>query len=353
MKFLNTLKKELKDTNTTILEDGESSAEFDSYIDTGCYALNIALSGSLFNGMPNNKVLTLAGESAVGKTYFVDGILSQFQKINPNSIVGKYDTESASTKEMMTKRGIDPKRTFISEPETIQQFKTNVVTVLKHYMNEEEKPPMILALDSLGNLSTEKELVDAETGKDVRDMTRSQLVRGTFRTIRLKLAKAKIPLLITNHTYDVIGAYIPTKEMSGGGGVKYISDFILFLSKKKDRDETTKEVKGNIITITVHKSRFTKENAKIECLLSYENGLDKYYGLLPIALKAGIFTKKAKGYDFNGKTVYEKDIIKNPEKYYTPENLEIIDKKAQELYLYGQSDIEDDIEELISEENEV
>ena len=121
---------------------------------------------------------------------------------------------------------------------------------------EEDRKPMMFVLDSLGMLSTTKEVEDVANDKQVRDMTKSQLIKGAFRVLTLKLGKANVPMLVTNHTYDVIGSYIPTKEMGGGSGLKYASSTIIYLSKKKEKDGT--EVVGNIIKCKAAKSRLTK-----------------------------------------------------------------------------------------------
>ena len=142
---------------------------------------------------------------------------------------------------------------------------------------------MMFVLDSLGMLSTSKELADSAEGKDTRDMTRAQVVKAIFRILTLKLGKANVPLLITNHTYDVVGAYVPTKEMGGGSGLKYAASTIIYLSKKKEKDG--KEVIGNIIKAKAAKSRLTKENASVDTRLYFDaRGLDKYYGLLELSL---------------------------------------------------------------------
>ena len=122
----------------------------------------------------------------------------------------------------------------------------------------------MFCLDSLGMLSTSKEVDDTEQGKDTRDMTRAQVVKSIFRVLTLKLGKANVPMLVTNHTYDVVGSYVPMKEMGGGSGLKYAASTIIYLSKKKEKDGT--EVIGNIIKCETKKSRFTKENVKIETL---------------------------------------------------------------------------------------
>jgi RecA/RadA recombinase len=347
--FITSLVKSLKDENTHVLSSGSNSAEFGGFIDTGSYAFNALLSGSIFGGMADNKVLALAGETSVGKTFFKLAIEKYFLESKPNSIVVDYDSESATTKDMYTSRGIDPAKVIISEPESIQKFRSHIVNLLDAYLASDKRPPMIISLDSLGNLSTEKEISDISEGKDTRDMTRAQLIRGAFRVIRLKLAKAKVPMIVTNHTYDVIGSYVPMKEMSGGGGLKYTADAIVFLSKKKDKDGT--DVIGNIIRIKLTKSRLTKENSEVEVKLNYRTGLDRYYGLLPIALKHGIFTKLAKGIEINGKRVYEKELDAHPQKYYTQEVLQLIDQACKKEFSYGGS--EDASDDVLEDEDEL
>ena len=130
---------------------------------------------------------------------------------------------------------------------TIEEFRTNALKAVDIYLKKDanERKPCLFVLDSLGMLSTEKEIRDALDDKQVRDMTKSQLVKGAFRMLTLKLGQANIPLIVTNHTYDVIGSYVPTKEMGGGSGLKYAASTIIYLSKNKEKDG--KEVIGNII----------------------------------------------------------------------------------------------------------
>jgi len=281
--FFRKLLSNIKDDQSSIAADGESSAEYTGYVDTGCYALNALLSGSVHGGIPNNKVVAFAGESAVGKTFFIMGIVKHFLDANTTAGVVYYDTEAAVTKDMMEARGIDTNRVIISEPLSIQQFRTHALQVLEEYMKSDEKdrPPLMMALDSLGALSTDKEIKDTAEGKDTRDMTRAQLIRATMRVLRLKLAKAKVPMLVTNHVYAAVGAYVPTSVMSGGGGLRYASDDIIMLSKSKDKEGT--QVVGGIIRAKTYKSRNARENQEVQVKLSYATGLDRYYGLLAIA----------------------------------------------------------------------
>mgnify|MGYP003127264641 FL=1 len=172
-------------------------------------------------------------------------------------------------------------------------------------------------------------------------MTRAQVLKATFRVLTLKLAKAKVPLIVTNHVYEVVGSYIPTKEMSGGSGLKYTASQIVFLSKKKDKDG--KDVVGNIIKCKMVKSRFTKENKEVEVKLTYDKGLDRYYGLLDLALKYGIFKQISTRIELpDGTKTFGKSINKDPKKYFTPEILEKIDQAAITEYTYGKDEVYDD-----------
>ena len=150
------------------------------------------------------------------KTYFALGMVKNFLDSNPDAGVLYFESESAIPKELIVSRGIDPKRMVILPVVTIQEFRTQAIKILDAYLESDEKKPMMFVLDSLGNLSTTKELTDTAAGSDTRDMTRSQIIKAAFRVLTLKLGRANVPLIVTNHTYDVIGAYMPTKEMGGG-----------------------------------------------------------------------------------------------------------------------------------------
>jgi RecA/RadA recombinase len=337
--FLRELIKELKDEDTSLAVDGTGSAEFGGFIDTGSYALNAVLSGSLFGGVPDNKVTAFAGESATGKTYFVLGVVRSFLEKHPTGAVVYYDTEAAVTKAMMEERGIDTSRVIISEPDTIQKFKTHALKLLDAYDQKDEKtrPPMMFVLDSLGMLSTSKEMEDSLEGKDTRDMTKAQIIKAAFRVLTLKLAKVKIPMLVTNHVYELVGSYVPTKELGGGTGLKYAASTIAMLSKRKEKDGT--DVIGNIIKIKMYKSRLSKENSQIEVLLTYAEGLDRYYGLLDLAEKHGIFKKVSTRYQLpDGTTAFGKNINEEPGKYFTPEVLQQLEVAVQKEFKYGVND---------------
>ena len=341
--FLSDLVKELKDENTTIASEGKSSAEFSGTIDTGSYLLNAVISGSLYGGVPNNKITGFAGEMATGKTFFVLGVVSQFLKANPEGGVIYFDTESAVTNDMMESRGITTSRVVKSEPETIQKFRHTALQILNNYLEqpEDERRPMIMILDSLGQLSTTKEVEDTASGSETRDMTKAQVIKATFRVLNLRLAKAGVPLLVTNHVYEAVGSYIPMKEMSGGSGLKYSASTIVQLSKTKERVGT--EVVGNIIKVKMYKSRLSRENKEVGVLLSYDRGLDRYYGLVDHAVKAGVFNKSGNRIELpDGSKQYAKTIYENPEKYFTDEVMTKLEEFANTVFSYGVEEREGD-----------
>jgi RecA/RadA recombinase len=350
--FFTDLVEQLKDDDTKILADGGASAEYSGCIDTGSYALNAVLSGSIYGGVPNNKVTAFAGESSTGKTFFVLGIVKQFLDANPEGGVIYFDTEAAVTKNMMESRGVDTKRVVISEPDTIQKFRHTALQIIEKYSAQAEakRKPMMMVLDSLGQLSSTKEMEDTAEGKETKDMTKSAILKATFRVLNLKLAKIGVPLLVTNHVYDVVGAYIPTKEMSGGSGLKYTASTIVYLSKRKDKDGTA--VIGNIVRAKLQKSRLTKENSQVEVKITYSTGLDRYYGLLEIAEKYDIIKKVSTRYELpDGTKVFGKSINDDPEKYFTKEILDAIDEACKKEFLYGQDGVGfSDEEELVEEE---
>ena len=234
--FLKSVIKDVGNEYATLVADGIEAGDVDTFIDTGSYVFNALLSGSLNGGLPSNKITALAGESATGKTFFLMGIVKNFLDANPDAGVIYFESESAITSTMIEERGIDPNRMVMIPVTTVQEFRTQAIKVLDSYLAQDEadRKPLFLCLDSLGMLSTTKEVEDTAEGKETRDMTRAQVLKAAFRVLTLKLGRAKVPMVVTNHTYDVVGSMFPTKEMGGGSGLKYAASSIIYLSKKKE-----------------------------------------------------------------------------------------------------------------------
>ena len=333
MNFLKDVASEIGNEYASLVSDGVSAGDTSGYIDTGSYIFNALCSGSIYGGVPGNKITAIAGESSTGKTFFCLGIVQHFLESNPEAGVIYFESESAISKQMIEDRGIDSNRMLIVPVTTVQEFRLQSIKILDKYMGMDDKKPMMFVLDSLGMLSTSKEVEDSEAGKETRDMTRAQVVKSIFRVLTLKLGKADVPLLVTNHTYDVVGAYIPTKEMGGGSGLKYAASSIIYLSKKKEKDG--KDVVGNIIKCKNAKSRLTKENSTVETRLFYDRGLDRYYGLLELGEKYGIFKRKGNRVIVGESSVYPSAILKDPEQYFTPEIMQKLDEAAAKEFRYG------------------
>jgi len=344
--FLKDIAKTAGNEYAALVSEGVEAGDVDSFIDTGSYIFNALLSGSIYGGLPANKITAVAGESATGKTFFVMGMVKSFLDANPDAGVLYFESESAITKQMVVDRGIDPSRMVILPVTTVQEFRTQAIKVLDAFLaqNEADRRPLMLCLDSLGMLSTTKEVEDTAEGKETRDMTRAQVLKAAFRVLTLKLGKAKVPMVVTNHTYDVVGSMFPTKEMGGGSGLKYAASSIVYLSKKKEKDGT--EVIGNIVHCKNAKSRLTIENKMVDVRLTYSKGLDRYYGLLDLALKYGIFKSVSTRVELpDGTKTFGKTINNQPEKFFTEEVMAQLDECASKEFKYGNNkevEIEDD-----------
>ena len=334
--FLKDIIKETGNEYASLVADGMTAGDVDGFIDTGSYTLNALLSGSIYGGLPSNKITAIAGEAATGKTFFALGIVKHFLDKNKDAGVIYFESESALTKDLVESRGIDSKRMVVVPVATVQEFRHQSIKVIDKYLEqpEDKRKPLMFVLDSLGMLSTTKEMEDTAEGKETRDMTRSQIVKAAFRVLTLKLGKAKVPMIMTNHTYDVIGSMFPQKEMGGGSGLKYAASNIVYLSKRKEKDG--KEIIGNVIHCKSYKSRLTKENAMIDVRLTYDKGLDQHYGLLDLAIKHGVFKSVSTRVELpDGSKQYAKTINNEPTKFYTKEVLAKIDEAAKREFLYG------------------
>mgnify|MGYP006276500839 CR=1 FL=1 len=327
-----------------VAEDADD-LEINQFVQTGSLTFNALISGSLFKGIPHGRVTALAGEPATGKTFFAINIVKEFLNANPDARVIYFESESAVTPSMLKSRGCDAKRILIMPVVTVQDFRTQAMQIVDNQLKKKEKDrtPLMFVLDSLGNLSTTKEVNDMIAGAETRDMTRAQLLKGAFRALTLKLGQAKIPMIVTNHVYDVQNTYVPMKKMNGGSGLDYAASTIIFLGKKKSKDKDDAGTPNGVyITGLVKKGRFTIENKKATIFLNYSSGLSKYAGLLDLCLAFGLAKKVGNKIEVNGHTEFQKKIDAEPEKYFTEDFLKELDTKCHEYFCYGGSIIENE-----------
>jgi len=329
--------KDSKNEFVGLVSDGVASGDVEGYIDTGSYLFNAILSGSIYGGIPSNKITALAGKSGVGKTYFCLSILKHFLDTHPDGMVIYFESESALSSDMFSSRGIDTSRVLLYPVETINEFREVSVKIVDNYLKNKDTTPMMWVLDSLGNLPSAKEVNDALTGNDAVDFTKTKITKSTFRVLTQKLGKAKIPLLFTNHTYDNIGGYGDQQKMGGGSGPEYCASSVIFLSKSKEKEGTTQV--GNLIRCTAKKSRLTREASQTEVKLYFdERGLQRYHGLLDYAP----WPNSGGRYEVDGKKFWGKEIMKDPERFFTSDILDAIDAQVAKDFSYGVVDDDDE-----------
>jgi RecA/RadA recombinase len=333
LSFLKDIVKEIGGEYTQLASEID---ETETYVDTGSYIFNALVSGSIYGGVSGNKITAISGASSTGKTFFALAVVKNFLNTHPDGYCLYFDTESAITKSLLESRGIDTNRLVVVNVVTVEEFRTKTLKAVDIYLKkkEEERKPCIFVLDSLGMLSTNKEINDALAEKDTRDMTKAQLIKGAFRMLTLKLGQAKIPMLVTNHVYANVGGYGAPTVQSGGSGLMYSASTIIELSKSKEKEGT--EVIGNIIKAKTFKSRLSKENQEVQIRLFYdERGLDRHYGLLELGELGELWKRNMGRYEFDGKKIAEKTILENPETYFTEEVMEKLDVIAKGQFSYG------------------
>lgn len=260
---------------------GESEfGKIDDWISTGNYALNALISGDMFKGIPAGRIFMLAGESQTGKTFLALNICREAQLKGYNIIY--IDTESAIELEGIQKFGIDPNRMLyvpLGITSEVSTYLANIGTSLLEQKNAgNEIPKILVVIDSLGNLSTDKEVNDVMSGSDKADFTKPKELRRLFRVCTKTLGMLKIPVVVTNHVYASIGSFIPMNTTSGGGGPAFNASITLNLTKAKLK-ESSGEQTGIIVTCNLAKGRFTRAGIPIKFHISFYKGMNPFTGL--------------------------------------------------------------------------
>ncbi len=328
------LVKKVDDSVEIIAESAYSNIQ--SWIPTGSYILNAAMSGDLFKGIPSGRVITFEGDSGVGKSFLACSICREAQKMGYTPIY--MDSEGSIDSNFVSRLGVDPNNLIIKQVSTIAETSQFIANVCAQLQEQEDKygehQKVIMVLDSLGNLTSDKERDDIMAGANKRDMTKAQEIKALFRVNATPLARLQIPMIVNNHVYAAVGAYVPTSIGSGGSGIKYNSSLTIQLSaaklddkdneaaaaKKQGADTTAKN--GVLVTAKTVKSRFCrpykvkfqipffkKPNpfVGLEAFMNWENSgivrgnliTEKDYNKLSPADQAKIYV-----FEFNGETLY-------------------------------------------------
>lgn len=264
----------------SVLSDTIDEIKISDWIHTGNYLLNAQISGSLFKGIPSGRITMIVGESGTGKTFLTLNILRNAQKMGYNVIL--IDTESAIDDSTLMRFKFDLDKILYVPIVTIKEltsFLLNFAEMLVKYKNENTNiGKYIIAIDSLGNLATDKEIEDIIEGEDKADMTRAREMKKLFRVCTQKLSRLGIPIIVTNHIYSAIGGYTTTNIVSGGKGPFYNSSVILSLKKNVIKDSNNNKT-GISVFSEIIKSRFTKNFLSIKFDISHMGGMNPYKGL--------------------------------------------------------------------------
>lgn len=285
---MNKLKKNSKLKATEILSRSKFFTEKDM-VPTDVPMVNVALSGSIDGGITPG-ITVLAGPSKHFKTSFALLMASAYLQAKPESVVLFYDSEFGSPQTYFEQFGIDPERVLHTPITNIEELKFDLVAQLEELDRNDD---VIVVIDSIGNLASKKELDDALNEKAVADMSRAKALKGLFRIITPYLAMKNIPLLAVNHTYKEIGLF-PRDIVGGGTGIMYSSDNVWIIGRQQEKQG--QEVVGYNFIINVEKSRYVKEKSKIPIGVSWEGGVQKYSGLLEVALIGGYVDKPSNGW---------------------------------------------------------
>tara|TARA_R110000744_G_scaffold135653_1_gene245164 strand:- start:443 stop:1372 length:930 start_codon:yes stop_codon:yes gene_type:complete len=251
--------------------------------------INVALSGSVDGGLSSG-LIVLAGPSKHFKTSFALLMASAYLKKHKDAVMLFYDSEFGSPQAYFKQFDIDTSRVLHTPITNVEELKFDLIGQLD---NLDRKDNVIVVIDSIGNLASKKEMEDTMNEKSVADMSRAKALKGLFRMTTPYLAMKNIPLLAVNHTYMEIGLF-PKAIVGGGTGIYYSADNIWIIGRRQNKTGT--EVTGYDFVVNIEKSRYVKEKSKIPVTVSWEGGVEKYSGLLEVALAAGYVGKPSNGW---------------------------------------------------------
>lgn len=260
-----------------LLSEGGGVSSITEYINSGNYILNACMTGDMFKGVPNNRSVALSGESGVGKTYLLLNICREAQKLG--YMVVFYDSENAVDNELAESFGVDLDMFRYEPVQTVQEFRSNITSIVDKLIEEKENgneiPKVLFALDSAGNLATQKEIDDAKSGSDKSDMSRAKVMKSIFRILMSKLGIIGGTFVFTNHVYKTLDMYAQTVQ-SGGAGLVYGASLIVNLSKAKLKEGN--EQTGIVVTAKPDKNRFCRPTT-VKFHISYTHGMNPYVGM--------------------------------------------------------------------------
>jgi RecA/RadA recombinase len=338
--------------------DSASFGSPDEYIDTGSYALNRLITGSIYNGIPRGKVVGFAGLSGTGKSYICGRIIKNAQSMGYSTLY--FDTECTDLKKTLGTIGVDTSQVAQFPVDSIEAFKNMVIKTVREAMEAFPEGKLLIVLDSYGNLSSSKELRDVEDGKDAADMGQTAKAgKSMFRVLTRFCGKMKIPFIYTNHVYEKPPPnpmMAPIMVQTGGNQPTYMSSAVIFMSKRKDKDKATKKLLGNTLVCRSEKNRMCPEGEVIEMYLSFAHGPSKYHGIMEDCIEAGLIDNSTKGYyhvkHLDKKLRLKEVMLTQKKEVFTKEFLDELDEFCRKKYSFAQVlDEDDEMEEMLGDDD--
>lgn len=273
---------------STILSKSKLFQEKDM-AETDVPIINVALSGNLDGGLSSGLTF-LAGPSKHFKSLLGLLLVKAYMNKHPDAVCLFYDSEFGVTQNYVTSNGVDPERVIHIPLENLEQFRFDVAQRLEEV---ERGDKVIIFVDSVGNLASKKELDDALDGKAVADMTRARTMKSLWRVVTPYFTTRDIPCVAINHTYNTMEMFSKA-VMSGGTGGMYSANQVFLIGKSQEKDGS--ELAGYKFTLNVEKSRFVKEKSKFPFIVKFDGGMNKWSGLLDLALESGHVIKPKNGW---------------------------------------------------------
>lgn len=288
MSLMDRIKKTSSIEIASVLDESEVFGER-QLIPTEVPIINIALSGTLKGGLTSG-VTEIAGPSKHFKTGIALLMMRSFLRKHKDGIILFYDAEFGTPGSYFETFGIDMKKVFHTPITDVEQLKHDIMIQLAELKRGD---PLMIVIDSIGQLASLKEVDDALEGKQVADMTRAKAIKSLFRMVTPHLRIKDIPLILVNHTYKEIGMF-PKDIVGGGTGPTFAADTIWIVGRQQEKVEG--EVAGYNFIINVEKSRFVKEKSKLSMSVKLDEGIEQYSGLLEIAIDGGFVEKPMPGW---------------------------------------------------------
>ena len=354
----------------------ESEIKDRKFIDTGVYLLNAALSAKMLDGgIEYGKIFTVAGDSGTGKTFIALSVVKNAQKSGMGVIY--IDTEYSLRLDDLPKYGVDndPDKFKLIRGNKVEDINILLTQLLDELKSEKLKngdiEPFLIVLDSVGQMSSNKEKTDLISGNLKVDMTRAKSLAALFRSINTDLGYLNIPMVVCNHVYLEQGSMYPRQIIKGGKALVYSSSVIGMMSKAKlksgDEDDMDLGASGIVVTFKTAKNRLAKPK-KIKFEISFVSGMNVYTGLdafcrpefydkIGIAKGKEVVDKETGEITFQpggnrwyirhlGKSVYTKNLLTS--EVFTPEVLKLMEPIVNDYFRYKTID---EIEDMAKEFN--